>query len=461
MNLLDILVIAVYLVVVTTVGLRLGACGGDVDTFSVNRRRTGFWLIVASLVANNAGAATFLVGASTGYDTGISYGLSSVLIVTLGYALLARFAPSIKKQADTLKLTTMGQFVRERYGSKRCQFAVAVVIILAYLLFLATQLSGFTLIMHYWTGIRMELCLGTAALVTVALTAWTGIRGDFYTDAIHLIVMILGLVIALPAAMLAGTSPLPELSALPVKAFDPFAFKGEVFFLGSVVFGVILLFSSMDLWQHIYALHDETENHRRSRRAFVLAAVINLPLLVVPVALGLLMRSRHPGLTADQILPAMIMQYLPAGLRGLAVAAILAAIISTANSMILVVSFTLDFDLLGHRPASAKSILWRARAIALIIGLVGALLALLLKTLASQLVAAFQIVAVLSPTLLTALVLERPSERAAFWSTVIGTVVTVAYMVLIDWYTGFVPGLVIGILVFVYLSSMDRKQAVA
>lgn len=457
MNTWDIVVILIYLTVVTAVGLWV-ARKQDPYNFFVPQSQTPLWIVLFSLISTNVGAATFLGIASAGYLTGVSYGINATLIVVFGFLFLGTIAAKLKKLASDGKLTTMSQFFMLRYNSKRCHLISSILIVFAYTLFLSAQFRGLWQLLSHWTGLAAEWCIIIACISVLASTSIRGMKGDLYTDFIHSLVMFVGVIIILPIFTFTKHIGFAQLNSLPKEFFNPFNFAGSTFFFASILFGIPYLFASMEIWQRLFTLRDTSKSGTTSKNLFILAAIINAPMLLVPAILGLAERILNPNLQIpDLAMIDLIGTVLPVGLRGLATAAILAAILSTANSMLLVTSSTLAVDIFKVNFERRRA-LPLIRMITFIVGLVGVVFALKLGSIVEQLIVGSQMICILVPALLGGLFLEQRSESAAFYSIISG-IVTFALSI---WLTGlrlaFIPALFAGSLVFLVLELKHVKR---
>ena len=417
----DAAIIVIYLVVVTAIGLWL-ARGQDSDNFFVNRQSRSTALTLFSVVSTNVGAATLLGVASEGFKTGISWGLNVVFIVVFGFLFLGLYANRLKKLSDDGKLTTLSQFYLLRYKSKGCHRVSSLLILAAYFLFISAQFRGLSQMISFWTGTSVATCIYVAGALVVALTALRGIKGDMYTDGVHFVVMFIALLLLLPYFTFHNHVTTAQIFQLPKEYFNPFNYQGEVFFLGSIAFGIPVLFASMEFWQLLFSLKDNTEHKTKARRLFFWAAVLNAPMILVPTVLGLSERALNPNLhTPDLTLIDLITTCLPAGARGLAAAGLLAAILSTVNAMVLVASSTFSFDIL-ESGLSIKPPLLAKRLITAVVGVLGVLLATRMGGIVDQLILGCQVIGILAPSLVGGMWLGERFKSAAFYSLIVGVV---------------------------------------
>ncbi|HWX23333.1 MAG TPA: sodium:solute symporter family protein [Candidatus Binatia bacterium] len=424
----DVIIIVTYLAAVAGVGFWL-ARDQDPNNYFVTRNARSTWLTLFSVVSTNVGAATLLGVASAGFDKGISWGLNISFIVVFGFLFLGLCASRLKKLAENGQLSTLSQFYLLRYSSRRSHLLSSLLILLAYLIFISAQFRGLSQMMAYWTGSTVSFSIITSAVLMIALTSLRGIKGDMYTDGFHFVVMFVGVLIVLPYFLFHGHVTTDQILHLPSDYFNPFNNKGEVFFFGSIVFGIPVLFASMEFWQLLFSLKDESVKKTKARNLFFLAALLNAPMILIPTILGLAERLLNPKLlTPDLALIDLIRISLPEGARGLAAVSLLGAIMSTVSGMTLVASSTLSLDIFQYR--LNKQLTFREKKLITgAVALIGALCASRLGGIVDQLIIGCQIIGILAPSLVGGLWLDNRFERAAFYSLIIGIVAFLAALV--------------------------------
>ncbi|HSH74545.1 MAG TPA: sodium/solute symporter, partial [Longimicrobiales bacterium] len=197
-------------------------------------------------------------------------------------------------------------------------------------------------------GIVFEALMGidfwTGALVVVVVTGvymvLGGLRAVLYTDLLQMFVLLGGAV----AVTLLGLQALggwgamrasvgPSMLTLWKPATDPdFPWTGILF--GAPILGVWYWCTDQYIVQRVLAAHDQDH----ARRGTVLAGYLKLlPLFifVIPgvIAYALTQQGRLTLDQPDQALPTLVGVLLPAGLRGLVVAGLLAALMSSLSSV--------------------------------------------------------------------------------------------------------------------------------
>ncbi len=201
----------------------------------------------------------------------------------------------------------------------------------------------------------------------------------------------------------------------------------------------------------------------------IIAMVWGLVVFAGAVTLGLACRALFGSLPdAEQALPIVAIQLLPGVMAGLMLAAVLAAICSTADSQLLVASSSLSHDLyarLTGRDLDSGHVITMDRAA---VGLLG-FLAMLLALSENRMIFSFVLYAwaglgaALGPPLILGLLWEGATARGAFWGALTGFVTVIFWKNVPPLSTALyelVPGFLLGLLVVWGVSLWDRKVAI-
>ena len=232
------------------------------------------------------------------------------------------------------------------------------------------------------------------------------------------------------------------------------AYAGPSFFIASIVFGFPLLLVSMDVWQRIYAALDA----RTARRAFFFAGFLKVGVILASVLLGFLAYHLVPGVEKDLALYTLMQQLLPPGILGLGYASILAILMSTIDSELMVGSATITKDVyMVHYPRATSQQQVRVGRLAVLFFGAGAfIVALQVQDIVRLAVASVQILSVFAPALLGGLLWARSSARGAFWSILLGFFTTLGFLPFMP-DTAFIPGLLLAIILFLTFSLSSRQ----
>ena len=227
-------------------------------------------------------------------------------------------------------------------------------------------------------GLIAETVFGIPAVwgmvfFTVILLAYTAIGGMVavvYTDLVQLVVMVIGALVAVPMVfrLLGGPGPLfAAVETLRPEAFEFGALPGVLLFTMGISF-LLGGIATPEKLVRLYAMRGQREIRRGLFLAMIVATGVNL--LVFLIALGAM--GLFPILPSGDLAMPLIASYaLPPVLGTVLLAAVVSAIMSTVDSLLLVAGSALSHDLLGVlRPgASPRARMLAARFGILIVGI--------------------------------------------------------------------------------------------
>ena len=455
MSALDITIVIVYLLALFGWAFYIGL-RQTVDDFLVLSRKAPFILVLFSIVSTWVGIGTTVATASSGFEKGISLGLTAASGGILGIVIAAWFAPILKRFGDKYAAHSLGDFYGVRY-SYIARMAAAAVIFFVYMQLTAAQFVGLASLLEVWSGLNFEIVVWFAAVSTVIYTAFAGIKSDFYTDVIHFFVMFIVLFMFLMPVTSEAIGGISELAIqLPSSFFDPFAYGGIPFFIAGLAFGGGSVFVTMEFWQRIYSSNSE----KTAQQALLCSIFIIIAFYSVSVFFGLAARILFPELAnPDHSIFMLMKSLLPTGILGFGLAGFFAVFISTVNSTIMVASATFAKDFYA---ATSKKLLPPdemlkiARLGTLICGLFGVGFAFLLPDIVALSVNSLLMLLILLPSVVFGFFWKRSTAVAATASISIGFIFTMGFSLLINPETAFVPGFLISLIVFVVVSCLTK-----
>jgi len=336
----DWVVIGGYFVLVFGVAIwatmRERSTRGTSKDYFLAGRNVGWFLVGGSLFASNIGSEHLVGLAGVGAASGVAVGqfeiIASLMLLLLGWLFVPFYLSS--------GVYTMPEFLERRY-SEATRWYLAVISVISYVL---TKIS----VTIYAGGIVFEAIMGidfwTGALVVVVITGvytiFGGLRAVLYTDLLQMFVLIGGsvAVTVLGLNALGGWGAMTEtvgpgfLSLWKPMSDPEFPWTGIIF--GAPILGVWYWCTDQFIVQRVLAARDQDH----ARRGTVFAGYLKLlPLFifVIPgvIAYALSQQGQLQLDTPDQALPTLIATLLPIGLRGLVVAGLLAALMSSLSSV--------------------------------------------------------------------------------------------------------------------------------
>jgi len=447
---IDLGVIVAYIILMFVIAT-VFSIGQGLDGFLVNKRGTKLALLVLTIVSTNVGAGFFMSVAAEAYTTGISFGIVIVVLSMMTCFVLAYFAPRIKALADTGNIYTLPEFLGDSYRSRPVLLTSASIILIGYFFVTALQFVGIAAVSSVITGFNFDRILIVSGVVTILYTAIGGIRSNIYADAVSFVITVAIMVVVIPFIL---SSDRVHLSQLPSRYWNPFAFGGPSFFVLSIVFSTIGAFFFMELWQRIFA----AESIQTARRALLISAFVQPPFIISGLILGLVAASLFPSIDKSAVIFRVFAEFLPTGLLGLGLVAVLAILMDTVNALVVVGGSTLvnDFYKVFRPNTSEKHLLFMARLFTLSFGAVSLLTAVFLPDIVKLLLMGAFLMMPMGPAIIGALAWKRKNAKAATASMIVGFLATILLIPKMP-QTAFVPGFFISLVIYVVVSLTSKS----
>ncbi|MBQ9563997.1 MAG: sodium:solute symporter family protein, partial [Synergistaceae bacterium] len=295
------------------------------------------------------------------------------------------------------------------------------------------QLLGIAWILEVVAGVPKEAGVIVGAVVTTLYFAAGGLLSAAMVNLVEVAVILAGFVVALPFiwAFTGGwgniVARVAENIAGPEARDAYFALDGmgSAAITGYLVMLVPSFFISPGLIGKVFAARDE----RAIRWGTALNDLVQLLFAVIPVLIGIAAFACFPGLQrADLALPTAMKEMMPFPIATLALAAIFAAEVSTADTVLYMLAGSLANDLYRRflRPGlSDAGLLWASRLASLFSGVLGVWLALRLESILSALTIFYSLMSVsLAAPLVFGLFTRRASSAGAVLSAALGVALT-------------------------------------
>ncbi len=389
LGILDLLILALYCAVLVGMGLYYRRKCRTAQQFMVADRTIPAWAAGLAVMSAYTSSISYIATPGQAYTYNWHPWIFSLCIVPVAWVVSRYAIPYYRK----LQIISVYEFLEDRLGAWGRVYAAFSFLLLmvgrtAMILYLVSLLiSTFV----PWNIALIIIAIGT---ITIIYTLLGGMEAVIWTDVMQSMVMIVGIVfcaITLSAAVLAGPEPLME-SAL----------KADKFSLGSLK----LSLSSRTVWvMVIYGLTENLRNlladqnyvqkyssvptERQARRSVWIAMLIYIPLTAIFLYIGTALFAFYSGpghdlpgsiTKGDEVFPYFIATQLPMGLKGLILAAIVAAAMSTVDSALNCSATVLLLDFYRrfvHRQVSERGSLLFLRLMTVVWGLLGTGFALL------------------------------------------------------------------------------------
>ncbi len=371
---IDIAVILSYILIINIVGIRFSG-GTSVRDYFLGNRSVHWGLVCLSIVATETSSLSFISIPGLAYASGTGF-LQITIGYLLGRVLVAAFLLPKYFQGE---YETVYEFLQRRFG-RSSRKTVSVIFHVTRLFADSVRLFATAIPLTVMIGWDYRLSLAVIGAATFIYTFYGGIRAVIVTDALQLVLYLFcvglgvwcvmeelslsfaGAFALIPAADLAFIST--GMGGGAAKLF------GSYNLLTGIIGGAFLSFASHGtdhlLVQRVLACRDIVS----ARKAMVASGFVVIAQIALFLLFGLFIKvllEARPFASSDSVVPYFIVNHLPVGLRGLMLAGIFAAAMSTLSSSInsLSSSTALDLFRLDERAIPERKKVVVARGISL------------------------------------------------------------------------------------------------
>uniref|UniRef100_A0AAQ5ZFQ9 Sodium/mannose cotransporter SLC5A10 n=1 Tax=Amphiprion ocellaris TaxID=80972 RepID=A0AAQ5ZFQ9_AMPOC len=448
----DIIVIATYFLLNLAVGI-WSSCRVSRNTLNgyfLAGRDMAWWPIGSSLFASSEGSGLFIGLAGTGAAGGIA---------VTGFEW-------------NVRIVTMPEYLGRRFGGERIRTYLAVLsLMLSVFTKISTDLYSGALFVQVCLGWNLYLSTVLMLVVTALYTIAGGLAAVIYTDTLQTVIMIVGAIILTITAFnkIGGYSNLERVYSIAVPskiipnstchlprqdAMHLFrdAVTGDLPWPGMTLGLTILATWYWCTDQVIVQRSLSAKNMSHVKGASILAAYLKMLPFIFIVLPGMISRALYPDsvgcVDPDECVrvcgaevgcsniafPKLVIELMPSGLRGLMIAVMMAALMSSLTSIFNSSSTLFTMDIWKkHRPRATERELLIVTVILVVVSVVW--IPILQSANSGQLYVYIQsVTSYLAPPVTAVFTLavfwKRTNEQGAFWGLMVGLVVGVCRMVL-------------------------------
>ena len=370
--LVDLGIILLYFAGISAIGLYMGRREESLKDFALAGRQVPWWAVMASIIAAETSAATFLGAPGEGFAKRSLAYVQLTMGVVLGRWVVANVF--LKPYYD-YKVYTVYDYLAVRFGPRSKSivsalflimrtlasgsrlFIPSLVMVLAWKLFVEQQ--GKSIAFQPVTSVGPYLvAIGALVLLTAFYTKKGGIKAVIWTDVVQACIMFGSAIAAIVFLLnqIGGwsvlTKAVPAMTRLDGYFVTGFETTGNLSFAGvikhiftgdytifSAVFGATMLNMAMfgtdqDMVQRMLT----AETHQKAKRSLMSAAFLDIPIAAIFTFIGILLFVYYqqdprfmPKSNAD-IFSSYILNVLPIGLRGLVLAGVFATAMGSLSA---------------------------------------------------------------------------------------------------------------------------------
>jgi SSS family transporter len=347
MNIIDYAIVAIYLIGLLLMGFGLRRQTSKQDYFLAGRS-LGWKPLSLSIMATQLSAVSFISApAFVGLREGgglvwLSYELALPLAMLL---LLYWILPTLYRSG----VVSVYDFLEQRFN-RSTRLLISMVFQISRSFATAIMIYAISLILQSSMGLAFWQSVGLIGVVTIIYSLQGGMKAVVYGDAIQMCLIVLGAIVCLGFGLyhIGGWQQLFQLvdtQRLTTINVSSNGFDGQDFGVLPMLFGGIILYAS-------YYGCDQSEAQRSLsaksltdlKKMIMAASFLRFPITLIYCLGGLVIgtlamhtpefMAQIPAGHPDWLMPIFIINYLPNGVLGLLLVAILAAAMSSLSSAI-------------------------------------------------------------------------------------------------------------------------------
>ena len=367
------LILAAFLASTILIGWRAGRGIQHIQDYATAKRSFTTVALVLTYLATEIGGGSIFGDVREVFSQGV---IMTLALTGLMVTYLIRACFIAPRMGHFQHAMTMGDLVAELYG-KAAGVLTGILSVLYALAVVGLQLTALGTVLENLLGIQATWGIFIASLILAAYSAYGGIRAVTATDVLQFLVLIIifPLIAFLLLNQVGGMQAL--LSQVPAERWQVWTHPNASFYL--TLFLIWALFSIEMIDPAIMQRMLLARKGRQLRNQFLAVAGVDLAFRLIILLIALAALVVYPCLEPQQVMTHLIGEFLPVGVKGLAIAGCLAVTMSTADSYLHVGGLALAHDvlrpLLGSNKVADKELSW-ARYSTLLIGLLAPIIAL-------------------------------------------------------------------------------------
>jgi len=376
----------VYLVIIllaASLTWRLNKTQAD---FLLAGRRLNIWVATLSERASGESAWLLLGLPAAAMTMGLVESWTVIGIIGgIGFSWWA-VASGLRRETEKYKALTLPEYFTQRFGDsgQMIRFVAALIIVFFYSFYVSAQFNGAGKVLNVTFGLPNGIGIAIGAMIIILYTMIGGFFAVAWTDVIQAVIMF-GTLVILPIVALVelsdqGLSLGAGLSAS--ESLGSFTHGKTGWAAAAAIISGLSWGLGYSGQPHTVTRYMSIKKAEHIRKGRVVALAWAVPAFLGALLIGLVGLNLYPAGTfgdSEQLMPYMATQLLPGWLAGIFICGAIAAMMSTADSQLLVGTSAIAEDIL-HRglgiKLSQKRLVLMSRLVTLGLGTAGFLLAL-------------------------------------------------------------------------------------
>ncbi|WP_026582571.1 sodium/pantothenate symporter [Bacillus sp. J33] len=340
-----IIPLCIFLIIIFFIGFwaskKIQSSNSFLQEYFLGGRELGGFILAMTMIATYGSASSFIGGPGVAYTKGLGWVLLAMAQVATGYFVLMVLGKKFAIMARKYQAITLIDFLKSRYNSKWVVLFSAFSIIIFLFSAMAAQWVGGARLIESLTGLNYTTALVIFAVSVLIYVVIGGFRAVALTDAVQGVVMFFGTLILLIATIIAGGGVgniITDLAKENPNLITPYGEDGGLTPLYVSSFWILVGVGVVALPQ-VTVRAMAYKNSKAMHRAIIIGTVVVGFIMLGMHLIGVFARPIIPGIeVGDKVMPMIAMEVLPAWAAGIVLAAPMAAIMSTVDSLLLLVS---------------------------------------------------------------------------------------------------------------------------
>ncbi|MGI6204823.1 MAG: sodium/pantothenate symporter [Anaerovoracaceae bacterium] len=329
--------------------------GGFLQNYFIGGRSMGGFVLAMTLIATYTSASSFLGGPGLASDWGLTQSWVAAIQIGTAFITLGVVGKKLAVVSRRINAVTVTEYLRARYNSPAIVITCSVALLVFFAAQMVAQFMGGATLIQVATGMPYIWGLVLFAAVVIIYTSIGGFRAVVITDTIQGLVMTIGTFLFLFFVIRAGgglghietaldaSNPGWNLLGMGDNGKTVLALSPGYLISFWVLVGVGVIGLPQTAVRSM-GFKDTQSLHRALIYGTVTVGILMIGMhfagtLTVPLVEGANLES------TDQVIPYVVMKYMPTWAAGLFLAAPLAAVMSTVDSLMILASATIIKDL--------------------------------------------------------------------------------------------------------------------
>lgn len=409
----------------------------------------GSFFLIATVASAFIGGGFTMGLAEKSFSAGLPYVIAlfgfSLKEILVGLIL----APKMKNFAGSL---SVGEIMGKLYG-KEARIFTGFLSMLVCGGIAGAQFSAFGYITNLLFGVSQATGAIIGACVVILYSASGGMRSVVANDVLHFCILIVGL----PVVYFLASSQAGGYSNY---------INAQEYYLSSNVsyFMIVNLFISFFFGETLVPpyvqrlLIGKTESH--TAFATTMSGLISIPFFVMIALMGIIAHYLNPSIDPHIAIPYLISEVMPIGLKGLAIAGMLAVLMSSADAFLNAAAVGATHDLINVVKNNNTNSISTSRVITIIVGIIGLCFAVSIKSALDILLQAYNFWTPMILVPLAAGIYGYRTTNLVFWGSAFAGIFTVSALNFANVDTYYIDYCIFGVIASatIFFSSEETQK---